>query len=185
MVLLGGTTYLLGLGLGSLVLTSLSEIYGRRPVHILSSGLHSLLVIPAALAPNPSAILASRFFGGFVVSASLSTSTGSVSDLISEKYRALAFSFWSLGAMNGAVIGIIEISLISLPKTKLIMTRADHGWLCIRTYGLAMDQLDCSNLQRGIVLCILPSEGDLCPSYPRETKKNTTPNKRNQLVEAP
>ena len=43
---LGVTTYLLGLAIGSLFQAPISEIYGRRPVYIVSMLLFVLLVIP-------------------------------------------------------------------------------------------------------------------------------------------
>lgn len=102
---------MLGLALGSLVLTPFSEIYGRRSTHLLSTALFCIFIIPVGLAPNIAAILASRFFGGFFGSATVSAAPGSVSDVASGKHRALAFSCWSLGAMNAAVIGRSSHSL--------------------------------------------------------------------------
>lgn len=113
--LLGLTTYLLGLALGNLTLTPFCEIYGRRPVHLVSTALFMILTIPVALAPNLAAVLASRFFGGFVGAGTLATAPGSVSDLFSGKDRALAFSCWSLGTMNAPVIGNHPHCLSCLP----------------------------------------------------------------------
>ncbi|KAL4889519.1 major facilitator superfamily domain-containing protein [Aspergillus ambiguus] len=105
--LIGLTTYMLGMALGSLVLTPLSELYGRRSTHLVSITLFTILIIPVALAPNIPAIMVSRFFGGFTGSATVAAAPGSVNDVASGKNRALAFSCWSLGAMNAAVIGPI------------------------------------------------------------------------------
>ncbi|RFU35478.1 hypothetical protein B7463_g910, partial [Scytalidium lignicola] len=76
---LGVTTYLIGLACGSLILAPLSEIYGRRPVYLIS-----LAVAGAAM---------------------ISNAPGTVSDIVHENYRALAFSIWSIGPMNGPVTG--------------------------------------------------------------------------------
>ncbi|KAF2157274.1 MFS general substrate transporter [Myriangium duriaei CBS 260.36] len=103
--ILGVTTYLLGLAAGSLVLAPLSEMYGRRPVYIISLACFALLVLPCALAKNIASILATRFFGAFAASAMISNAPGSVNDVVDEQYRALAFSVWSIGPMNGPVIG--------------------------------------------------------------------------------
>lgn len=103
--ILGVTTYLLGLAAGSLVLAPLSEMYGRRPVYILSMASFALLVLPCALATHISSILVARFFGAFAAAAMISNAPGSVNDIVDEKYRALAFSVWSIGPMNGPVIG--------------------------------------------------------------------------------
>jgi MFS family permease len=60
---LGITTYLLGLGVGSVVLAPLSELYGRRPVYLVSMFIFMLLVLPCALAHDLVSVLIWRFFG--------------------------------------------------------------------------------------------------------------------------
>ncbi|KAJ5243767.1 hypothetical protein N7489_003863 [Penicillium chrysogenum] len=106
-VLLGLTTNLFGLALGSVILSSLSEIYGRRPVYLVSVLLFGLLTLPVALANNIEAILISRFFGGFFGGTMIASAPGSVTDVTDDQYRALALSCWSLGTMNGPVLGPI------------------------------------------------------------------------------
>lgn len=105
-VLLGLTTNLFGLAIGSVVLSSLSEIYGRRPVYLVSVLLFGLLILPVALAQNIQAILISRFFGGFFGGVMIASAPGSVTDVTDDQYRALALSCWSLGTMNGPVLGM-------------------------------------------------------------------------------
>lgn len=104
-VLLGLTTNLFGLALGSVVLSSLSEIYGRRPVYLVSVLLFGLLTLPVALANNIEAVLISRFFGGFFGGTMIASAPGSVTDVTDDQCRALALSCWSLGTMNGPVLG--------------------------------------------------------------------------------
>ena len=103
--ILGVTTYLLGMATGSVILAPLSEMYGRRPIYIIALGMFIVLVLPCALAQNIAAILASRFFGAFAAAAMISNAPGTVNDICDEEHRALAFSIWSIGPMNGPVIG--------------------------------------------------------------------------------
>ncbi|GAQ44558.1 hypothetical protein AtubIFM55763_004340 [Aspergillus tubingensis] len=105
--LLGLTTYLIGMAVGSMILAPLSEMYGRRPIYIFSITLFTIFVLPSALATNIQTILITRFFTAFFGSAMMSNSPGSVNDIVSEKHRAFAFGFWSLGPTNGPVIGPI------------------------------------------------------------------------------
>lgn len=105
-VLLGLTTNLFGLAFGSVVLSSLSEIYGRRPIYLISVFLFGVLILPVALANSIEAILISRFFGGFFGGTMISSAPGSVTDVTDDQYRALALSCWSLGTMNGPVLGM-------------------------------------------------------------------------------
>ena len=105
LVVLGITTYLLGLAIGSLLLAPLSEMYGRRPVYLIAVASFTILIIPCALANNLPQILIMRFFGAIAGAAMISNSPGTVNDIVSDEYRAFAFSVWSLGPMNGPVIG--------------------------------------------------------------------------------
>lgn len=100
-VVMGITTYLFGLAVGSVVLAPLSEMYGRKPIYVISMALFMILVLPCGLAQNLQTILIVRFFGAFAGSAMISNSPGTVSDIVSDEYRALAFSIWSIGPMNG------------------------------------------------------------------------------------
>ncbi|QMW46701.1 hypothetical protein G4B11_010156 [Aspergillus flavus] len=105
--LLGVFTYLLGMGLGTIITAPLSEVVGRRPVYLVSMTIFLLLIIPSALARNIEAILISRFFGGLFGSAIMGNSPASVNDIVSDQHRALAFSIWSIGPTNGPVYGPI------------------------------------------------------------------------------
>ena len=105
--LLGVFTYLLGMGLGTIITAPLSEVVGRRPVYLVSMTIFLLLILPSALARNIEAILISRFFGGLFGSAIMGNSPASVNDIVSDQHRALAFSIWSIGPTNGPVYGPI------------------------------------------------------------------------------
>ncbi|CAG8058523.1 unnamed protein product [Penicillium salamii] len=104
-IVLGLTTNLFGIALGSVLLSSVSEIYGRRPLYLISVFLFGVFVLPVVLAKNVETILISRFFGGIFAGSIMSNSPGSVTDVTDDRYRALAISCWSLGAMNGSVLG--------------------------------------------------------------------------------
>lgn len=104
-VTLGVTTYLVGLACGSLILAPFSELFGRRPVYLFSMLIFGLLILPCALAKNLPSIIVVRFFGAMAGAAMISNSPGTVNDISEDKYRALAFSIWSIGPMNGPVTG--------------------------------------------------------------------------------
>jgi MFS family permease len=70
-VVLGLTTYLIGLALGSIILAPLSEMFGRRPIYIISLSLFTLMIIPCALSPTLEGVLIARFFGAIAGSAML------------------------------------------------------------------------------------------------------------------
>lgn len=95
------------MGLGSAVFAPLSKLVGRRPVYITVLTIFLLLLLPSALTQNIESILVSRFFGGFFTSALMSNSPASANDIISDKHRALAFGFWSIGPKIGLIYGPI------------------------------------------------------------------------------
>ena len=97
----GVTTYMIGIACGAIILAPLSEMYGRRPIYIVALGVFLLFVIPCAVAKDITTILVSRFFGAFCAAALISNSPGTVSDIVDDEHRALFFSIWSIGPMNG------------------------------------------------------------------------------------
>ncbi|KAK0649471.1 major facilitator superfamily domain-containing protein [Cercophora newfieldiana] len=104
-VTLGLTTYLLGLAAGSVVVAPLSELYGRRTVYLVCVFIFVLLIIPCGLATSLAELIIVRFFGALFGSAMVSNSPGTVVDVSSQKYLALAMSLWSIAPLNGPVTG--------------------------------------------------------------------------------
>ncbi|KAH8595280.1 major facilitator superfamily domain-containing protein [Bisporella sp. PMI_857] len=136
---LGITTYLTGLAAGSLILAPLSEIYGRRPVYVVCMGIYCLMVLPCALGKDLATILVVRFFGACAGASMLSNAPGTVGDVVTENYRALAFSIWSLGPMNGPVtgplIGGFTAEYLGWRWTNwLVMILAGVAWLMCATF---------------------------------------------------
>lgn len=94
-MILGMTTYLLGLASGPMLLAPLSELYGRRIIYLVSLFLYFLFVIPSCVATNFHTILIVRFFGAVAGSVTIANAPGSLGDIFPEEYRPLAFSvFW-------------------------------------------------------------------------------------------
>lgn len=65
----------------------------------------------------------------------IANAPGSVSDIVTENYRALAFSIWSIGPMNGPVtgplIGGFAAEYLGWRWTNwLVMILAGVGWIC-------------------------------------------------------
>ena len=102
---LGVTTYLFGLAVGSLLLAPIAETYGRRPVYTICMAVFTILILPAARAHDMESIIIVRFFGAIFGSAMIANAPGTIADLVSDEYRATAFSVWSIGPMNGPVVG--------------------------------------------------------------------------------
>ena len=97
----------IGIAAGSVILAPISEMYGRRPVYIASTLLFTILIIPCGLATSLLEVIIVRFFGALAGSAMIASAPGSVSDIVNDDYRALAFSIWSIGPFNGPTFGPI------------------------------------------------------------------------------
>ncbi|CAD0087715.1 unnamed protein product [Aureobasidium vineae] len=69
---LGLSLFVVGLGLGPMVMSPLSEFYGRRPIYIASYTFFLIWLIPCAVAQNIQTMLVARFFDGLAGSAFLS-----------------------------------------------------------------------------------------------------------------
>jgi len=102
---LGVTTYLFGLAVGSLILAPIAETYGRRPVYTVGMLLFAILILPVSLVHSMEAIIVLRFFSAVFGSACIANPPGTIADMVSDEYRAVAFSVWSIGPMSGPVIG--------------------------------------------------------------------------------
>ncbi|RDA88644.1 hypothetical protein CP532_4133 [Ophiocordyceps camponoti-leonardi (nom. inval.)] len=102
---MGLTTYMIGLALGSLVAPPLSELYGRRIVYLVSLGFWGLFIVPAALADSITVILVARLCGGLFGAALISNGPGTIVDVSKPENLASGMSLYSLGPFNGPVLG--------------------------------------------------------------------------------
>ncbi|KAI0812744.1 MFS general substrate transporter [Irpex lacteus] len=104
---LGITLFVLGYGLGPMVLSPLSEIpqIGRTTVYIISLLLFVLLQIPTAFAKNLGTLLPLRFLAGFVGSPALATGGASLTDMWADEWRAVPMGLWGVAAVSGPVLG--------------------------------------------------------------------------------
>ncbi|WEW55362.1 hypothetical protein PRK78_000792 [Emydomyces testavorans] len=112
-VTLGLTLYLLGLAVGSVLLAPLSEMYGRKPVAVISLLAFILLIIPCGIGDSMVEVLVVRFFGAIAGSAMISSAPGCVADIVDDDRRALALSIWSIGPLNGPVFGPLIGGLVT------------------------------------------------------------------------
>ncbi|KAF6838946.1 major facilitator superfamily transporter [Colletotrichum plurivorum] len=99
--------YLLGLAVGPLILSPLSEIHGREVVLNTANIWMTTWQIGCALAPSLSSLIAFRFLSGIGGSACLTIGGGVISDLFPVEERGLANSIFTIGPLFGPVLGPI------------------------------------------------------------------------------
>ena len=112
---LGLSLFVIGLGLGPMILGPLSEFYGRRPIYIISFGFFLIWLIPCAVAKNVGTELVSRFVDGFAGSAFLSVAGGTVGD---SKSR-----FWSSFILRRLPWGSQPVARLGLCSSRGMLTR--------------------------------------------------------------
>ena len=80
-------------------------MYGRKPVYVASMLVFTILIIPCGLGDSLSEVIVVRFFGAIAGAAMIANSPGTIGDISTEEYRALFFSIWSIGPLNGPTFG--------------------------------------------------------------------------------
>ncbi|KAJ5608632.1 multidrug resistance protein [Penicillium herquei] len=102
---LGLSSFVLGLAMGPMLLSPLSEFYGRKPIYVLSWSLHIVFIIPQAVAQHISVVVLFRFFDGFSGSAFLAVSGGTVGDLFSHDELQAPMALFSMSPFIGPSLG--------------------------------------------------------------------------------
>ncbi|MFC0214805.1 multidrug effflux MFS transporter [Paenibacillus chartarius] len=103
------TACLLGLGVGQLVMGSLSDVYGRRTPLLISMAAYVVSSLACALAPNIGLLIVFRFVQGFAASAGIVISRAIARDLFSgnelTKFFSLLLLVGNLGPLAAPVAG--------------------------------------------------------------------------------
>ncbi|KAI8725590.1 MFS domain-containing protein [Fusarium sp. LHS14.1] len=102
---LGLSTFVMGIALGPLLTSPLSEYYGRRPIYLVSWAMFTIWTIPCAVAQNIETMIIVRFFGGFAGSTFLSVAGGTVGDVFLRSEIQKPMSLVSLAPFIGPAIG--------------------------------------------------------------------------------
>ena len=98
---------------GPLVLSPLSEIYGRIPVLNFANLWLSVWQISCARADSIGGLIAFRFLAGAGGAASLTLGGGLISDMFLLEQRGTANSIFSVGPLFGPVLGPILGGIVS------------------------------------------------------------------------
>ncbi|RJE19998.1 Mfs transporter [Aspergillus sclerotialis] len=95
----------LGLSIGPLFWSSLSDIYGRRIVFVTGTFIALVSTIGAAVADRYGGYMAARFFQGFGVSPASSVGMAVVNDLFFDYERGEKLGLWVLAIDAGLLVG--------------------------------------------------------------------------------
>lgn len=113
------TMFVIGYGIGPMVLSPLSEnvIFGRTSIYAISLFIFFILQIPTALSKDIASLCVLRFIAGFFASPALATGGASVGDVISLPYIPVGIATWSIAAVCGPslgpLIGAVFVQLVN------------------------------------------------------------------------
>ncbi|KII93524.1 hypothetical protein PLICRDRAFT_395433 [Plicaturopsis crispa FD-325 SS-3] len=101
------TCFVIGFGIGPLLLAPLSEFVGRKPIYCLSIFLYFVFTLPDPLAKNAATLIVSRQIAGLAASAPMCNVGGSVSDVWAVEERGIPMALFSVTIFMGPCIGPI------------------------------------------------------------------------------
>ncbi|OJD32191.1 mfs multidrug transporter [Diplodia corticola] len=104
--------FVLGWGIGPILVAPLSEVYGRRLLLNCGHALFLLTNTLCGLASTKSHFLLLRFLSGLFGSGPMSIGAGVLSDLWHKEQRGLSLSIYALGPLAGPAIGPIAAGYI-------------------------------------------------------------------------
>ena len=84
------TLYLLGFALGPMIISPLSELFGRLPVYHVANLVFVTFVIGNALSKDIAQFMVFRFFSGFAGATPLTIGGSTIADVFPPKERGLA-----------------------------------------------------------------------------------------------
>lgn len=97
--------YILGYVFGPLLLSSMSELYGRLVIYHTCNAVYMAFTIGCALSSNTAMFLVFRFICGSAASAPMVVGGGTIADLYIASERGKAMALFALGPLLGPVIG--------------------------------------------------------------------------------
>ncbi|KAK4151651.1 major facilitator superfamily domain-containing protein [Chaetomidium leptoderma] len=99
------TLYVLGIAVGPIIISPLSEVYGRLPVYHAASLVFVAFVIGNALSNTTAQFIVFRFISGCAGGVPMALGGGSIADLTQPPKRGMAMTLFSLGPLTGPVLG--------------------------------------------------------------------------------
>ena len=108
--------YLLGFATRPLLLGPLSEVYGRRPVYLVSMFIFLTFTIACAVATSVNWEIVFHFLAACAGFAPLTLGGGSIADIIPREKRGAAMAIYGLGPVLGPVIGPVVGGFLAQAK---------------------------------------------------------------------
>ncbi|KAJ5731783.1 uncharacterized protein N7483_006291 [Penicillium malachiteum] len=105
--------YMMGLGLGSVVMSPTAILFGKRPVYLLGATLFVLSGIWCALSPNYPSLVVARIFQGFAVSPVECLPSATIAEIYFLHERAYRVGIYTLLLLGGKnLIPLVSAAVI-------------------------------------------------------------------------
>ena len=105
--------YMLGLGLGSVVMSPTAIIYGKRPVYLVGIILFIISAVWCALSPNYPSLVVARIFMGFAVSPVECLPSATIAEIFYLHERAYRLGIYTLLLLSGKnLIPLVSAAII-------------------------------------------------------------------------
>ena len=143
---LGLSLFVVGLGIGPMVLGPLSEFYGRRPIYVVSFTFFLVWLIPCAVAKNIGTELIARFIDGLAGSAFLSVAGGTVGDMFARNELQAPMMIFTASPFIGPPVGPMIAGFINQYTSWCVVLRCPScaGMLTFQAMDvLCLDHMGC------------------------------------------
>lgn len=97
------TIYVLGLAVGPMILSPLSEAYGRLPIYHASNLLFLIFLVGCGVSRNVAEFMVFRFISGCMGGVPMPLGGATIADLLRMEQRPVAMALFSLGPLTGPV----------------------------------------------------------------------------------
>lgn len=105
--------YMLGLGLGSVVMSPTAILYGKRPVYLLGATLFIVSAVWCAASPNYYSLVVARIFQGFAVSPVECLPSATIAEIYFLHERAYRVGIYTLLLLGGKnLIPLVSAAII-------------------------------------------------------------------------
>ncbi|RAH65170.1 putative MFS transporter [Aspergillus aculeatinus CBS 121060] len=106
--------YMLGLGVGSVVMSPTAILFGKRPVYLLGATLFILSAVWCALSPNYPSLVVARIFQGIAVSPVECLPSATIAEIFFLHERAYRVGIYTLLLLGGKnLIPLVSAAIIS------------------------------------------------------------------------
>ncbi|KAL2818951.1 major facilitator superfamily domain-containing protein [Aspergillus granulosus] len=99
------TLYVLGIAIGPMIMSPLSEIYGRAPVYHAASVIFVAFIVGSALSQTAPQFMVFRFISGCAGGTPMALGGGTIADITTTQQRASSMALFSMGPLAGPVLG--------------------------------------------------------------------------------